>query len=512
MKLKINVAILSALILTGSNTVFARTFDIGGGSTSGGTTTGGTTTGSSTTVSEPPSALNDSTTVVPNNLPSISGNVTDNDVNGISATLTSPLASEYGFIIFNSDGSYTYTVYESSPAVLALLAGQVVVDSFNYVYSNADGQSSAATLNVQIIGNPVDGEGNTLFEQPANLPFDNVDVEPNNTSREATPLNSGLSMKGHLHDSGDKDWFVISSAGNEIITLDLCPPGSSCADKSGWVLYVFDSELFTPEMEQRTVPFLRWLDATGTVSDPFGVLRIDNPIIDESNHMYLAYRTGIFGDALIGIIDLCFGSSNTVDIGVDAVPRNYLIAISSPLQGSDGGCGAGSVLLQRPGFSVSGLNAEGETATYPTTEEYISVFPNNDDQYTVKVTTTGIHPLLSQEAQGRSSTFNADTGQLKIPKLRVLDSFYEANLSLQQYIEGNSDSNRIQFTLSDLDVLTVEEVADGFQATYNPENQQVLIPRVTINTGEAYSAVLQYHPATAASEAWLEVLEVALIQ
>jgi hypothetical protein len=40
--------------------------------------------------------------------------------------------------------------------------------------------------------------------------------------------------------------------------------------------------------------------------------------------MYLAYDQGFFEGALIGIVDPCFDTLNTVDIGVPSGPRNYL--------------------------------------------------------------------------------------------------------------------------------------------------------------------------------------------
>jgi hypothetical protein len=56
-------------------------------------------------------------------------------------------------------------------------------------------------------------------------------------------------------------------------------------------------------------------------------------------------------------------------------------------------------------------------------------------------------------------------------------------------------------------------VVDAYRATYNPDTQQVLIPRVTdTSTGIGYSVVLQYHAATAGTDFWFDVLSIVEIK
>ena len=458
-----------------------------------------------------PVAVDDYVTVMPNNIDSATGNVSTNDKNGTIFYLNSSPSSEYGFLILNADGSFTYTLYNNAPSISKLVAGEVVTDSFSYTSADQYGQSAIANLNVSIIGNPVDSNGNTVFENEA---YENVDVEFNDRSANATPLNSSRNIKGHLYNPGDKDWYSLYSGGNEIIKLEACPAGSSCFGKKSWVLYVFDKDKLTPEMEEKTYTFRSWVDETGTNKDLLGNI-IMSDFAGASNHLYLAYEQGFFDGALIGIVDPCFDTSNSVEIGVGDGARNYLIAISSPLMGSDdagkpaGECGVGSVVLRKPGLPVSGLDAEEKAKTYETTEEYITVFPYSDDQYTINITGTGLNPLLSTTAGAKSAKFNANTGELNIPKVRVLDKLYEARL-----IRQNQFANNVyNFALSGLRDLGPEENADAFQATYNPANQQVLIPRVTDTaSGNAYSVIMQYHPGANGNAEWLEAIAITLIQ
>ncbi|WP_428356623.1 VCBS domain-containing protein [Methyloprofundus sp.] len=464
-----------------------------------------------------PIARDDTNTAIPNKIPTITGNVTNNDTNGDYVVLTSTPSTDYGLFILQSDGSYTYELYETSSIVVALTAGEIVNDEFNYQYFANSGESATAKLTVTIIGNPVDSNGDTIFDQPDDVPYDNVDVEFNNRSAQATPLNSGRNIKGHLYASSDKDWFFLSSAGDEIITLEVCPQGASCFGKKSWVLYVFDPDLLTPAMELRTFQFSRWVDETGTDKDLLG-----NTIISSnagsSNHMYLAYRAGFFDGALIGIVDPCFDTLNTVDIGVPPGARNYLIAISSPLRGNgnsgtdDTKCGSGSVVLERPDLAASGLDAEGKAKTYTTTEQFITAFPNSDDQYAIKITGTGLNPLNTAEAIARSGSFNLTTGELTIPEVAIGEQRYQARLQETGRDSRSSDSG-ISFVMSAIEELTVEQVADAYHATYNPENQQVLIPRITdTNSGIGYSVILQYHTTNGTTDFWFDVVSIIEIK
>ncbi|MDD2758954.1 MAG: VCBS domain-containing protein [Methylomonas sp.] len=457
---------------------------------------------------------------------SLTINLASNDVNCTSYQVDGSAAGQYGSLTSFGDTA-TYQFYQYVPAVDSLKTGQLLAESFSYICRSSSGQaSSSAQINIQIIGN----QSSDAVSDDAADEYENVDVEFNDDSTRATPLNSSLTIKGHLYSSTDRDWYSLASAGNEIIKIELCPGGSVCYDNRNWVVYVFDSDKLTPEMENSKYLFDRWIDDTGSYNDLHGDQRLSPPSFDSSHpsdpgyHMYLKYDKGAYEGALVGVIDPCFSSQtaksrNTVEIGVGPGARNYLIAVSSPLKGdgSDEVCGQGEIVLKKPGLKVAGLDAEGKSKTYATTLEYITVFPYSDDQYAMRITGTGIHPLLSEQAQASSATFtltaaamnvasgsNFDStiGRLTIPKLRVEQSLYQVELVQKQ-------AGELNFTVAKLQLLQGES-ADSFQATYNPANQEVLIPRVTDTaSGKAYSVVLKYHPD---AEPWLETLRATLIE
>lgn len=463
--------------------------------------------GSGSGSSSLPVAIDDYNSTVVGDQTSVTGNVSSNDRFGTSFTIEGTRLGQFGRLSsFDTNGNYVYELFGSTING-SLPSDGVGVDSFTYTYANDAGLTDTAELIIDINIAPV-----FSFVDDG---YDNVDVEFNNWSEDATPLNSARNIKGHLYDPGDKDWYSMASEGNEIITLEVCPQGSRCFDKQNWVLYVFDSDLLTNAMEVNEFPLHRWVNDTGTSTDLTGQ-QIISDVVRPSNHMYLAYRAGFFEGALIGVVDLCYDTDNKVDIGVGEGARNYIFAVSSLLQSvgtDDGDCGgSGSLIHERPGRSALGSDAEGKPKSYETTEEFIVVARNSDDQYAIKITSTGLHPLLSDNAKAKSSTFNSKTGVVKIPNVRINGQAYRATLE-KSLKTVRSTSSTLQFVLSDFEALGFEQAVDVYRATYNPDNNQVIIPRVTdTETGKAYSVILQFHAANGSSEAWLDIVSFTEIQ
>ncbi|TNI63502.1 adhesin [Aeromonas media] len=72
---------------------------------------------------------------------------------GTSGTLGSQLRGDYGWLLLNGDGSYTYVVDNDLAAVQALrLATDTLADSFTYSLVDAAGASSLATITITIQG------------------------------------------------------------------------------------------------------------------------------------------------------------------------------------------------------------------------------------------------------------------------------------------------------------------------------------------------------------------------
>ncbi|MCK5727895.1 MAG: VCBS domain-containing protein, partial [Methylococcales bacterium] len=451
----------------------------------------------------------------------IEGKVTNrtNENNKESMQLRSASTTKNGFIVFKTDGSFIYTLYHNAPSVQALKVGENLTDSFSYTYLDKIGKQTTAKLNVSILGNPLDAAGNTIFTQPnQGSLFDNVDIEFNDRSAQATPLTSSKKIRGHLHRVGDKDWYSLASRGNEVITLEMCPRGSSCFGQKNWVLYVFDGNLITKAMEEKEYFFNSFLRETGGRKDLSGNELI-NGVAGSSNHMYLAYRKGYFDKALIGIVDPCFDKTNAVHIGVDKTPRNYFFAVSSPLAGSKDSddkklneCGQGSIVLETADGeerTIIGKDKEGQDSPFKIVNGRISS-TFSDDQYTIKVAGTGLNPLLSEKALVDSALFDASVGRLIIPKVNIFNDLYEAQLSL---VASTSGEDELNFSLNKLIPLPESDDVSSYHATYDSNNKQVIIPRVTNKSdGKAYSVILQYFSAVNGKPEVLKVISIILIK
>jgi len=97
--------------------------------------------------------------------------------------------------------------------------------------------------------------------------------------------------------------------------------------------------------------------------------------------------------------------------------------------------------------------------------------------------------------------------------VRINENIYAANL--QQGLEDRSTENGINFILTDIEELSIEDVVEPYRATFNPNPKvlQVMIPRVTHKiSGIGYSVVLQYHVATEDATAWFDVISIEEIQ
>lgn len=85
------------------------------------------------------------------------GNVLNNDfdVDGDSLTASlTPGGTHHGSMVFNSDGSYVYTLNISDPAVNGLSDGQRLTDTYTYTASDGHGGMAQSTLYIDIRGMP----------------------------------------------------------------------------------------------------------------------------------------------------------------------------------------------------------------------------------------------------------------------------------------------------------------------------------------------------------------------
>ncbi len=103
-----------------------------------------------------PQAGNDENSVTEDNVLVATGNVLDTDSaidTPMSVVTPGTLSGQYGTLVLNTDGSYTYTLDNNHADVQALNASSIpLVDNFSYTMSDSDGSTASANLTINIYG------------------------------------------------------------------------------------------------------------------------------------------------------------------------------------------------------------------------------------------------------------------------------------------------------------------------------------------------------------------------
>jgi VCBS repeat-containing protein len=148
----------------------------------------GTATGTLTVriVNDVPTAQPDTATITEDATPgTVGGNVFTNDRIGADGAATGgpvtavgfgattgavggALATTYGSVVLNANGSYVYTLDNTNPTVNALKTGQTLTEVVNYTITDGDGNTSPATLTVIIQGHTDAAAGPSIVPVDAN--------------------------------------------------------------------------------------------------------------------------------------------------------------------------------------------------------------------------------------------------------------------------------------------------------------------------------------------------------
>ncbi len=100
-----------------------------------------------------PVVANDDTAMVTEDGPVLTGNVLTNDsVPDLVGDVLLVQGPALGTLVLNDDGSYSYALDNSNPAIQALNDGDTLTDSFTYLVSDLDGDTDFATVNITING------------------------------------------------------------------------------------------------------------------------------------------------------------------------------------------------------------------------------------------------------------------------------------------------------------------------------------------------------------------------
>jgi uncharacterized repeat protein (TIGR01451 family) len=177
-----------------------------------------------------PIAVDDSKSVKEDTAPNpVSGNVLTNDshTNGASISVigTGTFSLDHGTLVINSDGSYTFTLDNSNPAVDSLNTGQTLTDSFTYVVSDGLGGFDAAKLAITIHGT-TDNRSPTAEEDVNSIKEDTAPnpISGNVLTNDSDADGNTLSVTNAGTFSLSHGSLVIHADGTYAYTLDNSNP------------------------------------------------------------------------------------------------------------------------------------------------------------------------------------------------------------------------------------------------------------------------------------------------
>jgi len=148
---------------------------------------------------EPPVAVDNTNTVVEDAVAPVTGDVLTNDsdpesdpltvngVNGIAADVGIPIPLTYGTITLHSDGSYSYTLDNTHPAVQALPPGETIIETITYTTSDGLLTDDGALV-ITIVG--ANDIPQTISPTDPNTPM-NSPVPPLESSDYVTDVDTG---------------------------------------------------------------------------------------------------------------------------------------------------------------------------------------------------------------------------------------------------------------------------------------------------------------------------------
>ncbi|MGH8382145.1 retention module-containing protein [Pseudomonas sp.] len=212
-------------------------------------------------VNDAPKAVADTnTTPATETQLTLTGNVLGNDTQGADRLPSGPITAQtfngiYGTLVLAADGSYTYTLNTSDPDFINLHGGGNGIETFTYTLKDADGDSSTATLkiNVSNLNDPVTIRG-------LNVECGELTV-----------------YEKHLSDGGSPNGAALTQSGSFIITA---PDGLKTLTVAG-VTVISDGNGSFPQ--SGTTPLGNTLTITG-YNPSTGVVTYTYTLLDNEAH------------------------------------------------------------------------------------------------------------------------------------------------------------------------------------------------------------------------------------
>lgn len=323
---------------------------------------------------------------------SASGPVTQVSFGGTTGMVGGSLTTAYGSIVVNADGSYTYTLDNTNPAVNALKDGDQLTEVVSYTITDVDGDTSTATLTITIDGD-TDGV-------PTIAPDDhNSSVGGENTVYESglTDTSGDQTTTGTIQISTPDGLHSITVGGVEVPLGDLANLGTTpvvITTPAGTITLTG----FTPGSTVGGVPTSGELTYTYELTAPQ-----NQPGATESTDVIALVVTDAGGDASNGTLTITIvdhvpqAQNDAASITEDATPGSVSgnLVTSNDRSGADGYPGTG-------GLTAVSFGGTPQTVGSSFSTTYGSIVVNADGSYTYTLDNT--NPVVTALRDGETLT------------------------------------------------------------------------------------------------------------
>ena len=165
-----------------------------------------------------PRAVDDSNGIASETLPTLTGNVLTNDVQGADRVPTGPVTAgtftgTYGTLVLNTDGTYTYTLNTSDADFKNLHGGGDGTETFAYTITDSDGDTSTANLVLQIHNND-----DPVVINGLNVEGGELTVSEKNLSTGSAPDANALTQSGTFTITAQDGVTTLTVGGIAVVT------------------------------------------------------------------------------------------------------------------------------------------------------------------------------------------------------------------------------------------------------------------------------------------------------
>ena len=268
--------------------------------------------------------------------------------NVVGGTVNGTTVGSYGGIVINDDGTYTYTLDENNPSVVALTATQTLTETFDYTVSDGEGGTSTATLTITINGSNEDPVVGGTIPPQADLDADTVvpldvstyfsDPDGDTLTYTAVGLPSGLTVdpvtgviSGDVDSSASQD---VPSGVHSVTVIATDPTGASVANTFDWTITnpapIAQNDSFSTEEDTAITASV--VAGPGADSDPDGDALTFAQTSQPSNGSVTLSPDGSFTydpdpdfagvDSFDYIVTDADGATSTATVTIDVTPVN----------------------------------------------------------------------------------------------------------------------------------------------------------------------------------------------